>query len=177
MTDTAGEAGAAVVRQEEPGDREAVRGLLLAAFGGPYEAGLVARLREDGAAVLSLVAMDSGHLAGHVLFSRLTLEMDGRPVRAAALAPVAVRPEFQRRGLGGRLIRAGIERLCAMDLEAVIVLGHPEYYRRFGFSAERAAGIVSPYSGPAFMALELVPGALAGRTGSAVYPAAFDTFP
>jgi putative acetyltransferase len=99
--------------------------------------------------------------------------LDGRAVKALALAPMAVRPGLQKQGIGGRLIAAALDEARAVGAEAVIVLGHPDYYPRFGFSAALARNLASPFSGEAFMALELLPGALTGKQGSVSYPMAF----
>lgn len=161
---------------EAPAHAAAVAALNRAAFGGDDEAALVERLHHDGLVVVSLVAVEGGDVVGHILFSDLAVEMDGRPVAAVALAPLAVRPDRQRRGIGGQLIREGLRRIRDKGRTAVIVLGHPDYYRRFGFSGTLASRLRAPFAGPAFMALDLVPGALAGRTGSVRYPAAFGDF-
>ncbi len=112
-------------------------------------------------------------IVGHILLSWLPTVMDGRVVKALALAPMAVRPGLQKQGIGGRLIAAALQEARDAGAEAVIVLGHPDYYPRFGFSAALARNLASPFSGEAFMALELVPGALVGERGSVSYPAAF----
>jgi putative acetyltransferase len=94
-------------------------------------------------------------------------------VNAAALAPVAVRPERQRQGIGTELVRAGIAACRAQGLGAIIVLGHVAYYPRFGFSAELARSLRSPFPGDAFMAMELIPDMLRGRRGAVRYAKAF----
>jgi putative acetyltransferase len=152
---------------------DAIDALHRAAFGGGYEAALVRALRRDGLVRASLVALDGDDVVGHALFSELAVEMDGRPLRAAALAPIAVRPERQRQGIGSHLIVRGLQRLRAKGFEAVVVLGHSAYYPRFGFSASLAAKLSAPFRGEHFMALELAAGALAGARGAAVYPQAF----
>jgi putative acetyltransferase len=162
-----------IIREEAPADRPEVDVLLRDAFGGDDEAKLVSRLREDGAIGAALVAEADGHVVGHLVLSWLPAQMDGRPVRAVALAPMAVRPGHQRRGVGSRLVGAAIAQARQIGARAIVVLGHPAYYPRFGFSADLAAKLAAPFSGPAFMALELVPGALTGASGSVVYPPAF----
>ncbi len=155
------------IRDEAPGDHDAVRRLLTAAFGGPVEAELVDRLRADGAARLSLVAVDAGELVGQVLFSPMRA-----PFRALALAPVCVHPARQRMGIGTTLVRAGLARAAEEGWEGVFVVGDPAFYRRFGFTAELASGFRSPYAGPHFMAMSPT-GALPATSGSIEYAAAF----
>jgi putative acetyltransferase len=161
------------IREETPSDRPEVDALIRDAFGGDYERELVSRLRCDGLVAAALVAEAEQQIIGHIVLSWLPTQVDGRSVRAVALAPVAVRVDHQRRGVGSCLVKAAIEAGKRVGAEAVVLLGHASYYPRFGFSADLAAKLASPFSGPAFMALELVPGALSGVTGSTVYPPAF----
>jgi putative acetyltransferase len=165
-----------LVRCEDAGntlERLAVRAVNEAAFGRPDEADLVDRLRTEVAVLLSLVAEVERGIVGHVLFSRMSIETSGGPVAAVALAPVAVLPGHQRRGIGGRLIRRGLDLLRSRNERIVIALGHPDYYPRFGFSREKAGPLESPFHPEAFMAMELSPGALDGVRGRVRYPAAF----
>ncbi len=150
-----------------------VRSIHEAAFGRPDEADLVDSLRSEGDVLLSLVAEVKQRIVGHVLFSRMSIETSQGPVTAAALAPVAVLPDYQRRGIGGQLIRCGLDLLRGRGEQIVIVLGHPGYYPRFGFSSEKARSLESPFPPEAFMAMELRSGALAGIRGKVRYPAAF----
>ncbi len=99
---------------------------------------------------------------------------DSSTIEAAALAPIAVSPDYRGAGIGAALIREGLRICKAHGKDVVLVLGDPRYYVRFGFSAERATAIASAYSGPSFMALELTPGVLRGVSGSVTYPSAFD---
>ena len=160
------------VRVETPDDFAAVRIVNREAFGQADEADLVERLRDDGEVVASLVAEVDNAVVGHILFSRLPIVASAREIAGAALAPVAVLPRFQRQGIGSMLIRCGLRHCAESGSEAVVVLGHPAYYPRFGFSAALARRLDAPFSGAAFMALELVPGALAGG-GTVRYAAAF----
>lgn len=162
-----------LVRQATPADIEAIRTVNRAAFGQDDEGELVDRLRGDGEALVELVAIAAGTIVGHILFSPLAVDdRDGTAIPAAALAPVAVLPRHQRGGVGSALIRHGLEACRARGVSAVIVLGHPDYYPRFGFSAAAASHLSAPFSGPAFMALELAPGALR-HAQSVRYAAAF----
>ena len=166
----------AIVRCEHPDDtreHSVIRSIHEAAFGRPDEADLVESLRSEGAVLLSLVAGVEQRVVGHILFSRMSIETSNGPVPAAALAPVAVFPDHQRRGIGGQLIRSGLDLLRERGEQIVIVLGHPGYYPRFGFSSEKAHSLESPFPPEAFMATELSSGALDGIRGKVRYPAAF----
>jgi putative acetyltransferase len=143
------------------------------AFGSDAESALIACLRGSGLVLAERVALDVGEVVGHILFSRLSVKIDGRPLRAAALAPMAVRPDRQRRGIGSRLVQDGLADMRSSGCQAVIVLGHPDFYPRFGFSADLAVKLVAPFKGETFMALELVPRTLDGHAGSVTYPNAF----
>lgn len=146
------------IRPTEPGDQAAIHAVVTAAFRQPDEADLVNTLRADGDALLELVAVEDGVIIGHILFSPLATDT-GR--RLAALAPLSVQPGRQKDGLGAALMEEGHRRLATTGIEAVIVLGHPAYYPRVGYSADLAKTVTSPFRGPSFMALELVPGSLA----------------
>jgi putative acetyltransferase len=161
------------VRAETDSDYEAVRAINVGAFGRSDEADLVDRLRSDGSIVASLVAENDQRIVGHILFTRLTVRTRHGTVNAVALAPMAVLPEHQRQHVGSALIQESIRVLSDLGEQIVVVVGHPDYYPRFGFSADLAHGLRSPFSGPAFMALELRPGALQGVTGDVRYPSAF----
>jgi putative acetyltransferase len=165
----------AAIRAERPEDLPQIREVNRLAFGQADEADLVDRLRADGDVLASLVAIGTNSgIDGHILFSRLVIAgADGAKIEAAALAPVAIRPDCQRQGLGSALIRAGIEACRARGLGVIVVLGHPAYYPRFGFSAALARPLQAPFSGDAFMALELSPGALGGKAGMVHYAKAF----
>jgi len=146
------------------------------AFHGSYESALVNRLRQENLIVTSLVATDEDNkaLVGHILFSALDVRVDGRQVKCCSLAPVAVRVSSQRKGVGSALIRRGLEIIKAKGYSAVIVVGHPEYYSKFGFSHHIVAHLSCPFQGKeAFMGLEFIPLAVAGQLGAVKYPAAF----
>jgi len=160
------------VRAEDDADFGAIRTVNREAFGTSAEADLVDALRANGDAALSLVAEDDAGVVGHILFSHLPIRTSARDLAAVALAPMSVLPRWQHRGVGSALVRTGLDRCRDAGLEAVVVLGHATYYPRFGFSARLAEPLQAPFSGPAFMALDLVPGVL--HAGGIVrYPAAF----
>lgn len=162
------------IRPELPDDHGLVALLYRQAFVGNYESELVDALRDAGVASVSLVAIDEGELVGHILFADVGVTVDDRPVRALALAEMAVHQDQQRTGIGSRLVGDGLDAAQALQTEAVLVLGHPTYYPRFGFSAERARHLRVPFrGGDAFMALELRQGALDGVVGQVTYPEAF----
>jgi putative acetyltransferase len=150
-----------------------VRLVIETAFGRPDEADLVDRLRKEHVVLLSLVAEWDGQIVGHVLFSRMMIETGRDPVAAVSLAPMAVLPRNQRQQIGSQLIRRGLVMLRERGERIVIVLGHKDYYPRFGFSCELARWLRSPFPPEAFMALELVEGALVGVRGAVKYPTAF----
>jgi putative acetyltransferase len=151
----------------------AIRAVNEAAFGRRDEADLVDDLRTGGAVLASLVAEIEGRIVGHILFSRMWIVSSSSSIEAVALAPLAVLPERQRRGIGGELIRHGLDLLRYGSEKIVIVVGHPDYYPRFGFSTEKARSLESPFPREAFMAMELNTGALDGARGTVRYPAAF----
>ncbi len=160
------------IREEAHGDAAAIRRVNEEAFGRPDEANLVDALRANGAATLSLVAESAGAIVGHILFSPVSIDRaDGSRGEALGLAPMAVAPRQQRSGIGTRLVRSGLEQLRAAGHGAVIVLGHPDYYPRFGFVPASRFGLRWEIDCPeeAFLAIELRPGALAGGPGVVRY--------
>jgi putative acetyltransferase len=161
------------LRAERTEDGEAVREVNRQAFGREDEARLVDAIRDGGYARVSLVAEESGRVVGHILFSDLPIVTQAGTLHALALAPLAVLPERQRQGIGSRLVRQGLRACAEAGHRVAIVLGHPAYYPGFGFSAQLVERLKAPFSGPAFMALELVPGALENVTGEVCYPPPF----
>lgn len=165
-----------LIRAERDTDRAAVHRVNAAAFPTPAEAGLVDALRRQAHPLISLVAERDGTILGHILFSPVTLE--GRPdLHIMGLAPMAVAPDQQRSGIGSALVRAGLDECRQRGVSAVVVLGHPEYYPRFGFTPAVRYGIRSEYDVPdeVFMALELAPGALRNAPGTIKYHPAFSS--
>lgn len=163
------------IRPETPEDITAIHAVNEAAFPTPAEADLVETLRDQGAHVLSLVAVDGDQVVGHILFSPVVIETESGPIDALGLAPMAVLPAHQRKGIGTRLVTTGLAHCAALDYPAVVVLGHPDYYPRFGFLQAKRQGITCEFPSPpeSFMIKELRPGALNGRSGIAKYHAAF----
>lgn len=163
------------VRTEESSDVEAIDRLTELAFGQRGEADLIHELRRQGAATVSLVAELDGKVVGHILFSPVRLR-DGRfEGSALGLAPMAVTPKRQRTGVGSLLVEAGIESCRRLGHAAVVVLGHPEFYPRFGFRPAQSFGLNCEYpvAPEAFMAMELRPGALGDVGGLVTYHPAF----
>jgi len=146
------------IRKETKADFPGINEITRAAFRGDFEVALIEKLRGARLVIVSLVAIDDGSVIGHILFSELGVEVDGRRVKSAALAPIAVQPNRQRQGIGSKLIESGLGSLRNRGYEAVIVLGHPDYYPRFGFSAALTGPLAAPFGGEAFVGLELVPG-------------------
>ena len=165
-----------LIRTEKEKDRSAVHAVNAAAFATAAEAGLVDALREKARPVVSLVAEDDKEVVGHIMFSPVTLA--GCPeVKIMGLAPMAVLPGFQRRGVGSALVRAGLEQCKELGYGAVVVLGRPEYYPRFGFLPSSRFGIGCEYEAPeeVFMALELQPDYFGDLSGVVQYHSAFSS--
>jgi putative acetyltransferase len=163
------------IRPETAQDRLAIHQVNAGAFETETEARLVDALRDSGVPLVSLVAEQNGMIVGHILFSPMT-DAEGHDVPIAGLAPMAVVPGHQQQGIGSALVRAGLEQCKVAGFHAVIVLGHPDYYPRFGFVPASRFGIQSQYDVPdeVLMAQELVPGALAGLQGVVRYHRLFD---
>ena len=163
------------VRAEKPGDQEKIRKVHLAAFETNSEANLVDALRKTGIELISLVAEENNEIIGHILFSPVTID-DDSTVKVIGLAPMAVLPNWQRKGVGTKLINEGLKACEQAGYEIAVVLGHPQYYPRFGFLPSVKFGIKSEYNVPAdvFMVKELREGALQGITGTIKYHQVFN---
>jgi predicted N-acetyltransferase YhbS len=166
------------IRQEQKKDIDAVYSVVKSAFekmelADGDEQDLVDRLRKSQAFIpeLSLVAESDGKVIGHILFTKM--KIGGHP--SLALAPVAVLPEYQKQGVGGKLIREGHRIAKELGFNSVILVGHPAYYPRFGYSPASKWKITAPFEVPdkAFMVLELVEGGLTGVTGMIEYAPEF----
>ena len=164
-----------LIHPESPKDAAAISQVNHLAFNRENEAILVERLRQNNAITLSLVAEQDGQILGHILFSPVTITDGEFQWQAIGLRPMAVMPEFQHQGIGSALIRAGLDELKKRGQDVVIVLGHPEYYPRFGFRPSKPFGIQWEVNVPdeVFMVAELSRGSLNGRTGIVRYHSAF----
>jgi len=159
------------IRSENPADADAIRRVNELAFGQPAEADLVERLRRNCPDSVSLVAEDDT-VVGHILFTPVTIESNGRRVVGMGLAPMAVLPDRQRQGVGSQLVNRGLSILRGRGCPFVVVVGHPEYYPRFGFEPASVHGLASQWEGmpdAAFMVLVLDVSTMAGVAGVAKY--------
>ena len=164
------------IRPERPEDASQVRHVNELAFGQPTEADLVDRLRQACTETLSLVAEDDT-VVGHILFTPVVIESADHRVLGTGLAPMAVLPDRQRQGIGSQLVRRGLDMLRERGCPFVIVVGHPEYYPRFGFEPASTHGLACQWEGvpdPAFMVLVLDAHAMAGVSGVARYREEFN---
>jgi putative acetyltransferase len=175
MTEFAAPLDALIIRQEASGDAKAIRHVSEQAFGQTEEADLVEALRRRGAFTLSLVALLADQIVGHILFTPVRIESGDSSFEAIGLGPMAVLPAHQRKEIGSRLVRAGLEECGRAGHEIVVVVGHPEYYPRFGFLPAKRFGIRYEEEVPeeVFMLVELREGALAGRSGIVRYQPEF----
>ncbi|SDL03766.1 putative acetyltransferase [Catalinimonas alkaloidigena] len=163
------------IRQEQAGDQAAIRAVHTAAFETTTEARLVEDLRAQASPLVSWVAEAEGRVVGHILFSPMRLP--GHPALVLmGLAPMAVLPAWQRQGVGAALVQAGLEACRQRGVDAVLVLGHPDYYPKFGFVAAARYALRSEYDVPdeVFLLQELRPGALRGVAGTVYYHPAFE---
>ena len=159
------------IRDEQSLDMKAIRELNTRAFGQNREADIVDRLRQTCDEVMSLVAVMQNQIVGEILFSPVKIESVDRTIWGMGLAPMAILPKYQRQGIGSELIRTGILRLKRKGCPFVIVLGHAEYYPRFGFKPASDYGIRSEWDVPdeVFMILVLNESDIRGTAGVAMY--------
>ena len=166
-----------IIRPEKTKDYTAIHEINELALGGKAEADLIESLRKSDSFIpeLSLVAVQKGEVIGHILFSLIVIKSKEKVIPALALAPMAVHPDFQNKGVGSKLTYQGLEDCQRLGHKIVVVIGHPEYYPRFGFLPARDKGleVAFPVPDEAFMVLELVPGALDITQGEIIYPPAF----
>ena len=165
------------IRQEQPEDFQAIRTLNEEAFGGPEEANIIEKLRSDCPDMLSLVAVCEDRIVGHILFSPAVIETDNGPVEGMGLAPMAVLAEYQNRGIGRKLIESGLDILRERVCPFIIVLGHPDYYPRFGFERASVYGLRCQWQGvpdEAFMVIFFDETLKQGVSGIARYRDEFD---
>ncbi len=165
------------IRKEQRGDEEQIRLVNTCAFGQPAEADIVDTLRKASPEGVSLVAVCEDKIVGHILFTPAVIEAKEKEIWGMGLAPMSVLPEFQRQGIGSKLVQAGLDEMRKAQQPFVIVLGHPEYYPRFGFIRASCYEIVSQYDNvpdEAFMILVLDEVALKGTSGVGKYRAEFD---
>jgi len=163
------------IRREEPQDVKGIREVNLLAFGQPQEADVVDKLRQNCPDLLSLVAVLDNRVVGHILFSPTAIQSKDGVLHGMGLAPMGVLPGYQRQGIGSDLVRMGITELKNGRCLFVIVLGHAEYYPRFGFERASAHGIRSEWDVPdeAFMILVLDEPEMRGISGVARYQPEF----
>jgi putative acetyltransferase len=165
------------VRKEKPEDIKQIFSVNEQAFGVSTEAEIVDELREKCPNTLSLVAEDDGEIVGHIFFSPVEIEWSGDVIRGMGLAPMAVRPDKQRQGIGSQLVKAGLEILKEQGCPYIIVLGHPEYYPKFGFEPASKYGLTCQWEGvpdDAFMVIVMDTSSLLGVKGVAKYRDEFD---
>jgi putative acetyltransferase len=164
-----------LIRAETFQDHQSIRRVNEFAFVRRNEADLVDALRANARPYVSLVAVVDEQIIGHIFFSPVSLESDAELEAGAftvmGLAPLAVLPEHQNRGIGSELVREGLRECLCIGEEIVVVLGHPKYYPRFGFVPASSKGLRSEYDVPdeVFMVAELSEGALNGRSGLVKY--------
>ena len=164
------------IREEQDKDFATIREVNVQAFAGFEEADIVDKLRDSGGSVLSLVASHNDDVVGHIQFSPVLIEHEGAVIEGVGLGPMAVLPDHQRRGFGSDLVEAGIKAMRDRSYPFVIVLGHPNYYPRFGFELASAHGISCQWPDvpdEAFMVLILDEGGMRNVRGEARYPEVF----
>lgn len=169
-----------IIRKENKYDALEIYEVNAQAFKQDNEARLVDLLRQGKTFIpeLSLVATIDNEIIGYILFTKIKIDTQNhKEVESIALAPLAVIPSLQNKGIGGQLIKAGLDQAKALHFNSVIVLGHKQYYTKFGFEPTSKWNIKSPFDVPeeAFMGIELIPGGLQNISGVVKYPKEFNT--
>ena len=165
------------IRPEQPEDIPLIHEVNEVAFGQPTEANLVNALRSACQNVVSLVAVSDGQIVGHILFTPVIVSDSAQKVKGMGLAPMAVLPAYQRQGIGSLLVESGLRILGTRNCPFVIVLGHTEYYPRFGFVPASRHGLDCQWDGvpeEVFMVLVLDEAIMSGVSGVARYREEFD---
>lgn len=171
-----------IIKQEQVKDYKITENVVKCAFANAEhsdknEHNLVCRIRNSNVFIpeLSLVAMDNERIVGHILFSKVKIKNEDQVVESLALAPVSVLPEYQNQGVGKLLISKALQKAKELSFNSVVVLGHPEYYPKFGFKKASTWGIKAPFEVPdeAFMAMELGENTLDKVSGVVEYPSVF----
>ena len=165
------------IRKEEEKDHKQIYEVNKLAFQQENESKLIEKIRksENFIPELSIVAEIDNRIVGHILFSKIKIIGDS-DYESLALAPMAVIPEFQKRGIGSELIKKGIDKAKELGFDSIIVLGHKEYYPKFGFQRASKWNIKCPFEVPddVFMAIELTEKAFEGKAGTVKYPDEFN---
>ena len=165
------------IREEQPSDIEKIWEVNSEAFETEAEANLINALRNSGCPYISLVAENENNIVGHILFTPVELSGDDNKLKIMGLAPMAVFSQYQNKGIGSKLVETGLELCKSEGYDAVVVLGHPSYYPKFGFVPSVKYSIKSEYDVPdnVFMVLELVPESLKNHAGVIKYHEAFNS--
>jgi len=164
------------IRAEKAEDHVAIHAVHTAAFGQPHEGNLVDALRRAAALTIALVAVHDACIVGHIAFSPVIVTSSPTRIEALGLGPLAVLPEYQRKGIGTQLVKAGLSACRTTPYSIVVVLGHPRYYARCGFRTAKRYGITWEHDAPAeaFMVYECKEGALGQIQGVVKYRPEFD---
>lgn len=166
------------IRNEKADDYDGVAGINDLAFGQPIEGEIIEKIRDACEEILSLVAQKDGDIVGHILFSPVLIGNDEKDIKAMGLGPMAVLPEYQQQGIGTQLVNEGIKILKNLNYHLLIVLGHPDYYPRFGFEKASIYGLIPRWEGipdEAFMVLFLDTSARKRASGVVRYRDEFDS--
>lgn len=166
-----------LIRTETREDYEGIDEVNRQAFEQEFEGQLVRKIRDGQNFIeeLSLVALDDTNIVGHILFSKIKIQGESEH-ETLALAPMAVKPAYQQKGIGKKLVRAGLKKAKDLGFGSVIVLGHSDYYPQFGFQQASQWNIKCSFDVPdeAFMAIQLIPGYLEDKSGTVIYPEEFE---